>query len=73
MTPSDYVQYWRAVDERTSSSRSKIHFGHYKFSAKFERFATFFARKLTFIARTGWAPSRWGIGLTVLLEKIAGA
>ena len=28
--------------------------------------------KLTFIARAGWAPSRWGTGLTVLLEKIAG-
>lgn len=72
MTPSKYVQYWRAVDEHTSLSRSKIHFGHYKVSAKLKRFATFFARKLTFITRMGCAPSRWGIGLTVLLEKIAG-
>jgi hypothetical protein len=37
-----------------------------------ERFAVFFAWKLSFIARTGWGPSRWGFGLTVLLEKIAG-
>jgi hypothetical protein len=46
--------------------------GHYKAAAKINRLARFFARKLTFIARTGGAPSRWGSGLNVLLEKIAG-
>eukprot|EP00956_Cyclotella_meneghiniana_P032414 scaffold89146_cov64-Cyclotella_meneghiniana.AAC.5 len=29
-------------------------------------------RTLSSSARSGWAPSRWGYGLTVLLEKIAG-
>jgi hypothetical protein len=72
LTPEEYVHYWKQVNEGTSSSRSTIHFGHYKVSAMSERFAVFFARKLSFIARTGWAPSRWGIGLTVLLKKIAG-
>jgi hypothetical protein len=52
--------------------RQDQNFGHCKVSAKLEHFATFFAGKSTFIARTGCAPSRWGIGLTVLLEKIAG-
>jgi hypothetical protein len=32
----------------------------------------FFACKLSFVSRTGCAPKRWGIGLTVLLEKIVG-
>jgi hypothetical protein len=72
LMPEEYSQYWSAVKEHTSSSRSTIHFGHYKVSAKVKQFSCFFARKLTFIGRTGWAPSRWGIGLTVLLEKIAG-
>ena len=71
LTADEYVHYWKQVNEGTSSSR-QIHFGHYKVSALSKRFAAFFARKLSFIARTGWAPSRWGFGLTVLLEKIAG-
>jgi hypothetical protein len=72
LSSEEFTQCWRPINERTASSRSKIHIGHYKTSARIERFATFFAKKLTFIARTGWAPSRWGNGLTVLLEKIAG-
>ena len=57
LTPEEYVIYWKAVNERTSSSRSKAHFGHYKVSAMYKRFSRFFAKKLTFIARSGWAPS----------------
>jgi hypothetical protein len=72
LTPDEFTQCWQPVNERTSSSKSKIHMGHYKAAARIERLSRFFARKLTFIARTGWAPSRWGNGLTVLLEKIAG-
>ena len=33
---------------------------------------SFFAKKISFVAQTGTAPSRWGVGLNVLLEKIAG-
>lgn len=72
LTPEEFSHYWKAVTEATSSSRSKIHFSHYKVAGLNERYARFFAQKLSFIARTGWAPSRWGFGLTVLLEKIAG-
>jgi hypothetical protein len=72
MLPDEFSTYWGGVNERTSSSTSKIHFGHYKVAATRKRYATFFARKLSFIARTGWAPSRWGNGMNVLLEKIAG-
>jgi hypothetical protein len=31
--PTEYSTYWLGVNERTSSSASKIHFGHYKVSA----------------------------------------
>jgi hypothetical protein len=72
LTAEEFKRCWQPVDERTSSSKSKLHMGHYKAAARIDRLATFFARKLTFIARSGWAPSRWGNGLTVLLEKIAG-
>ena len=70
LTPEEFMQYWRAIKESTSSSYSKAHFGHYKVAALYKRYATYFARKLSFTARTGCAPSRWGIGLTVPLEKL---
>eukprot|EP00956_Cyclotella_meneghiniana_P031203 scaffold81123_cov70-Cyclotella_meneghiniana.AAC.1 len=38
----------------------------------YEQYAQFFAAKLSLIAQSGTPPSRWGIGMTVLLEKIAG-
>jgi hypothetical protein len=69
--PDKYSTYWRDVNKHTSSSTSTIHFGHYKVAAMRKEYATFFACKLSFIARTGWAPSRWGNGMNVLLEKIA--
>lgn len=72
LSAEEFKRCWKPVDERTSSSKSKLHMGHYKAAARIDRLAAFFARKLTFIARSGWAPSRWGNGLTVLLEKIAG-
>jgi hypothetical protein len=72
LSEDEFTRCWAPIDERTSSSKSKIHFGHYKAAAKIKRLARFFSKKLSFIARTGWAPSRWGNGLTVLLEKIAG-
>lgn len=28
LSPAEYVKYWKAVNERTSSSRSKAHFEH---------------------------------------------
>ena len=72
LTDEQFTMYWKAINEHTSSSRSRVHFGHYKVAAMSKRLSKYFAKKLTFIGRTGWAPERWGTGLTVLLEKIAG-
>ena len=60
------------MKESTSLSASKIHFGHYKAAGLNERLSTFFAKKISFVAATGCAPDRWSVGLTVLLEKVAG-
>eukprot|EP00956_Cyclotella_meneghiniana_P001079 scaffold1265_cov38-Cyclotella_meneghiniana.AAC.6 len=72
ISPDEFSAYWRRVRESTSSSYSGVHFGHYVVAGTSERFANFFAKKISLTMRSGWAPSRWGIGLTVLLEKIAG-
>ena len=71
-TKEEFQFYWKKVSENTSSSMSGVHFGHYVTAAKSDRLSEFFARKITYIATTGRAPSRWGIGLNVLLEKVAG-
>eukprot|EP00956_Cyclotella_meneghiniana_P021783 scaffold40187_cov45-Cyclotella_meneghiniana.AAC.1 len=72
VSPEEFTQYWKKMKERTSSSYSKAHFGHYKAAAMYKQYAQFFAAKLSLIAQSGTPPSRWGTGMTVLLEKIAG-
>lgn len=71
-TKEEFQLYWKRVSENTSSSFSGIHFGHYVTAAKNDRLASFFAKKISYIAQSGRAPSRWGSGLNVLLEKVAG-
>jgi hypothetical protein len=72
VTPDEFKEYWQPINERTSSSASQAHLGHYKTASKFDWLCNFFAHKLLFVSCTGSAPERWGVGLTVLLEKIAG-
>jgi hypothetical protein len=74
LTSDKFKEYWNKAYEYTSSSRSSVHFGHYKVAARVDKFASYFAQKIGFIARTGSppTPSWWGCGLNVLLEKIAG-
>jgi hypothetical protein len=68
----DYQDYWQGANEAISSSYSRIHFGHYK-AASFDRnLSTLHAAKLSTCAKKGIPLARWGIGLTVLLEKTQG-
>ncbi len=70
VTPEEFREFWRQIPEKTSSSASRAHFGHYKTSSKYDWLCSFFSHKLSYVSRTGSAPARWGIGLTVLLEKL---
>ena len=70
--PEHYDHYWRKAKERTSSSFANIHFGHWKAAAFSESLKSFFAAKLTAMGTYGIPPSRWGLGLQVMLEKVAG-
>ena len=58
VTEDDFKYYWNKARERTSSSFSMLHFGHYKAAAKSEKLAKLHALKLTLIARFGSAPER---------------
>jgi len=72
VTAEDYQYYWKRVKERTYSSYSRLHFGHYIAAADSEVLSTSHADKLTEFARRGVPLARWKVGVTVLLEKIAG-
>ncbi len=60
------------VDERTSSSFSSVTFSHYKAVASHSMLSAMHAAFLTTYAQRSIPLARWGIGLTVLLEKIVG-
>jgi hypothetical protein len=72
MTTEDFSYYWRQVNKQTSSSFSGITFSHYKAAAFHPMLLAMHAAYLTACARKGIPLARWGIGLTVLLEKIIG-
>ena len=70
--PSEFQYYWKRACEKTSSSIANIHFGHWKAAGLSPSLSDFFARKLTMIGTYGSPPTRWGSGLQVMLEKVAG-
>ena len=70
VTPEDFQYFWQTARERTGSSYSGLHFGHYKAASFCPDLSLIHAAKLTICARNGVALVRWGTGLTVLLEKI---
>jgi len=70
ITTGDFQKYWQWVDERTLSSFRGVMFSHYKAAASHSMLSAMHAAYLTAYARKGIPLKRWGIGLTVLLEKI---
>ncbi len=72
ITKKDFQDFWRRVDERASSSFSGVTFSHYKAAATNLMLSAMHATYLTACAHRGLPLARWGIGLTVLLEKVAG-
>jgi hypothetical protein len=72
ISTADFQQYWRRVDERTSSSFSSVIFSHYKVVASHLMLSAMHAAYLTACARHCIPLVHWVIRLTVLLKKIVG-
>ncbi len=72
LTTEDFQDFWRWVNERTSPYFSGITFLHYKAAASNPMLSAMQAAYLTGCACRGLPLARWGIVLTVLLEKVAG-
>ena len=67
-----YVHYWRHAKERTSSSFSGLHFGHWK-AAAFDAYLAEVQSVATELAyASGHSYLRWQRGLSVMLEKKKG-
>jgi hypothetical protein len=72
ITKEDFQRYWRRIKERTSSSLSGLHYGHYKAAATEDPLSEIHAL-FTQLAVTGASPlARWEKGLSCMLEKTAG-
>jgi hypothetical protein len=72
ISTTNFQQYWTRVDEKTSSSFSGVTFLHYKAVTSHSMLSAMHAEYLSACTRRGIPLARWGIGLTVLLEKIVG-
>ena len=72
ITKDDFQHFWKRAKERTASSISTQHFGHYCAAAHSDYLSEVHARKLSLISKTGLPPEHWVRGLSVLLKKIAG-
>jgi len=70
---TDFINHWRKSKERTSSSYSGLHYGHYKASIDNPRISEFHALFTEMAFNHGYSPSHWQSSLQVLLEKKPGA
>lgn len=72
ISPQDFQRYWRRAKERTSSSVSGLHFGHYKAAASSAYLSELHSFFTEIVFRTGYPLKRWQQGLQVILEKKPG-
>jgi hypothetical protein len=69
VTTVDFVHHWKTVKEKTSSSLSGRHFGHYKAASYSEILSQLHVDSINLTMSWGHPLSRWKSGVTVLLEK----
>jgi hypothetical protein len=67
-----WKEKWRGAKEKTSSSLSGLHFGHYIAGSTSEIISHHHALKATICLKRGFAIDRWKGGMTCILEKLPG-
>jgi hypothetical protein len=68
----NFQSYYQQASKKISSSNSRLHFGHYKAVSYSRDLSALHAAQFTACLRKGLSLKRWGVGLTVLLEKTCG-
>jgi len=72
LCPEDFIAHWKHAKEKTSSSPSGLHFGHYKLATYSLPLVHLHAQFTQLIFQMGLSISRFQAGLQVILEKKAG-
>jgi len=74
ITPEQWKQYWRVINEETSSSESGIHFGHYIVGSKSDIISHYHALRMSVTLAHAIQLERWSHGqsVSVMLEKTLG-
>jgi hypothetical protein len=70
--PDKFVSLYKTLDERTSSSPSGRHLGHYKAATQNELLSHLHSHLMSIPYKVGFAPDRWKQVIDVMLEKSAG-
>lgn len=71
-TAQEFQEQWHGAKERTQSSYSMLHFGHYKATAHDPYLSALHVVKISLAATMGVPLDWWCNGLTVMLEKVFG-
>ena len=71
-SPESFQNSWRKVNERTSSSPSTRHFGHYMAASKSYILSHLHALMLSTAYKWGFSLERWTNGISCMLEKKIG-
>jgi hypothetical protein len=69
ITPQQWQQYWKVVNEETLSSKSGLHFGHYIMGSKSDIILHYHSAQVIVTLAHAIQPKRWSRGLSVMLEK----
>ena len=69
ITAEVFSEGWKKMNEQTSAGISGLHFGHLKSCAKDEFLSSFEASIANVPYTTGYSPSTWSTGISIMLHK----
>ena len=72
ITLQDYTKYWKGCTEKTSSSVSDLHFGHFKAAESSNKVAELHTILTQMEFQSGTPLTWWCKGLRVILQNIPG-
>jgi hypothetical protein len=72
ISPDQFKSCYKAMDERTSSSPSGRHLGHYKAATFSEELSNLYSIMMSIPLLAGISPTRWQQIVNVMLEKKTG-
>ncbi len=72
ITPEQWKQYWKVVNEETLSSESGLHFKHYIVGSQLDIISHYHAARVMVTLAHAVQLKRWSWGLLMILEKTLG-